>query len=398
MDDTKEMAKSAIDRTAMIIDKFGPRIAGSEPCLKAADAIYECFKQVCDKCIVDPIKIRPEAFLRFGRWMAVLYYIAVFVNLFDFWTLAVIFEIIAIAILFLEYIFYFQFYDVFYPLRDGKNVAGIIEPKEDVRSTILFSGHHDSAYIFNFYVDHPEIYLHREITFLIVIFTYFIFLLCHNFYGATVRIIVCLFYGTVGVYHVHKIWYFCNEKGTPGAGDNLVSSCMGIDLAKYYKEQGGLKHTRLIFASYDAEEAGLRGSHLFFKQHKEDFKEVPTWNFNIDCPYYHDEIKFLLSDINSTQPLDKHMAEECNKIAQELGIQCRTAYLPVLAGGTDAAEAARAGLKATTCLGIPFNNKYRDVVYHTPGDTPDNVEPECIENILKIFMKFAEKVDNGDIK
>ena len=65
-----------------------------------------------------------------------------------------------------------------------------------------------------------------------------------------------------------------------------------------------------------------------------------------------------------------------------------------MAGATDAGEAARAGIHATTFLGTPFTNKEKDVVYHSPRDIPENVDPKAIEVIAKVFVHFVYDIDS----
>jgi hypothetical protein len=69
-----------------------------------------------------------------------------------------------------------------------------------------------------------------------------------------------------------------------------------------------------------------------------------------------------------------------------------------LAGATDAAEAAVAGIEATTVVGMAYSGTDfhgKRMVYHTANDTVDSIEPEIIQAIMQVFMKFVEELDNG---
>jgi putative aminopeptidase FrvX len=188
-----------------------------------------------------------------------------------------------------------------------------------------------------------------------------------------------------------------NKTGTPGAGDNLISSCMGLTLAKHFAGTDKLKHTRLMFVSFDAEEIGLRGSHAFFARHKEELHQVKTWHFNVDCPYVADEIKFLSSDINGIWPLSQRMGKKMCEISHRLGYKhARLTDIMFLGGGTDAAEAARNGIEATTLIGLPFAPKDchgKNVVYHSRNDTIEAVEKGIVEGTMGIFIEFVREVD-----
>jgi Zn-dependent M28 family amino/carboxypeptidase len=197
---------------------------------------------------------------------------------------------------------------------------------------------------------------------------------------------------------VFPFWHFMSpDKGTPGAGDNLISSVMGCVLAKYYSGRPRLKHTQLYFVSHDAEELMLKGSRTFFRRHK--FREAKTWNFNVDCPYCPDDLKFLTRDVNGFVALSKRLALKLRQIAHELGYKSATAVaIPFNNGGTDAGEAARIGIEATTLIGMsftPYNSRGRLQVYHTPDDTVANIFSDCTVATMSIFAKFVEEIDAG---
>ena len=73
---------------------------------------------------------------------------------------------------------------------------------------------------------------------------------------------------TLATYVVALLWFFEGKEGSPGAGDNLIASSVGIELASYFsserKNGNPLEHTRIVFASFDGEEAGLRGKSSLF--------------------------------------------------------------------------------------------------------------------------------------
>jgi hypothetical protein len=177
---------------------------------------------------------------------------------------------------------------------------------------------------------------------------------------------------------------------------------MGLTLARYFKGHPKPKHTRLIFASYDAEEICLRGSRDFFRKHKREFTETKTWHFNVDCPYSVDDMKFLTSDINGFVQLSHKMAVRLSEIAHELGYsRATTQGIMPLGGGTDAAEAAKVGIEATCLIGIPYGAKDargRANLYHTRKDTIESIDPEIIEGTMAIFLRFVEEVDDGKIR
>ena len=77
------------------------------------------------------------------------------------------------------------------------------------------------------------------------------------------------------------MWFFASKKGTPGAGDNMIASQMAITIGRYFKDHP-LSHTRIVMASFDAEEEGLRGARAFAKLHRQEFQQLPTTLLNVD--------------------------------------------------------------------------------------------------------------------
>ncbi|OHT15276.1 putative aminopeptidase [Tritrichomonas foetus] len=409
----KERAQNAIERTSNLINQFGPRLTTSEPCNKTADALFKEFENNCDHAFSKEFLTQPNGITSFLKWMSVMYYLSLAMLWLHLPQLSLVFILFSMILFIFEYILYFRIIDDLYPSKPAHNVYGVIEPTCDVKNIIIFSGHHDSAHIFNFYVDFPSLYMVREVIFVLVQLSHLaciIFLNVVKMRNGTffeidneltnTYIWIRNIY-TFCIIFVIPFWFYVNEKGTPGAGDNLISSSMAVELTNYYKEhKDSLKHTKLYFVSFDAEEIALRGSRAFYSVHKKEFNEVKTWNFNVDCPYFVDELKFLTSDINGLQKLSSRLVNKIVEISHNLGYKrAHPKPLMFMTGGTDAAEAARVGIEATTLLGIPFSNKDchgRDVVYHTGKDTIDAVEPEIVVATLEIFTKFVEEVDNGN--
>ena len=90
------------------------------------------------------------------------------------------------------------------------------------------------------------------------------------------------------------------------------------------------------------------------------------------------------------------MATKCVSIAKSMGFEAASQPIAFLTGGTDAAEAAKAGAKAVTLMAMPWSNKERAAVYHTSADTPDAIEPQAVEEAISIAIKFIEQLD-GEI-
>ena len=147
-----------------------------------------------------------------------------------------------------------------------------------------------------------------------------------------------------------------------------------------------LQHTRLIFASLDAEESGLRGSRAYCRKHREALKSVPSCNFNLESIYNADELSFLTKDVNQSVRLSEAMVDECMAVASQLGHHTGRGAITVGGGGTEAAEFARIGVASTSLLGME-NRFIRDgLYYHTMEDTVDNIDPAAVRYVSLTYI------------
>lgn len=120
------------------------------------------------------------------------------------------------------------------------------------------SGHHDSAYVFNFFKKHQKLYAPRIILGLIV---YHLTLLLLVFWGLVELLhvstsgfanFVRIFWG-IGFLSGIQFYFFKSKELSPGAGDNLIAVAMSLKLAQRFGSAKKnncnlLQHTRLIFA------------------------------------------------------------------------------------------------------------------------------------------------------
>ena len=405
-----KMAKEAIRLTSLWIDKHGPRLVGSEACRNAAEDIKEELSNHCDFVASDRFSLHPGAFLGWIRLMVILYPIALVLLWVNLPLISFLLTTLGITAMCLEFLLYREVLDPFFPAVTGMNVHGVIEPEKEVRQTVIFSAHHDSARIFNFYAHNPHLYKFKiggalgsfGVLFLLSVYQTFSAIGQGTLFSLGLPSGGPLFYmvlltGMIPV--VMKLWSFVSHEGTPGAGDNLVSCAMAVQLARYLaknKDNGNsLVHTKVILASFDGEEVGLRGARAFYAKYKDELLKVPTWNFNVDCPYFAKDLFFLTSDINGSVKLSQEMATKCVSIARTMGFEAKSQPIAFLTGGTDAAEAAKVGIKAVSLLAMPWDANSPSAVYHTPRDLPQAIEVEAIEETLSIAIRFIEQLDSG---
>lgn len=398
-----ETATSALTRVEEIIKLYGPRLCGDESTHKAAEYLKKDMENYCDTTKLETFKVNPKAFLSWVKIADVLYVISIILAWMNVPIFGALSEMLIVMYYVFENVLFMKFADRFFPEKIGKNVYGIIEPTEEVKNTVVYSGHHDSAFIFGFYEFLPNLFIIRAavglltpLVFSLAMF-YESFLLFQsgqgqfNFFGEIPALsrkmnIFFLFYTPIAL----SSWNFVKNTGTPGAGDNLIASSIGVELAKYFSEHRP-KNTRVVIASFDGEEAGLRGARAFWDAHAKEYQDA--YNFNVDSPFFLKELTLLKSDINGFQPLDQKMVDDIIEIGKKNNLQVNQKDLLLLLGGTDAAEAARHGVRTTTLIGLPWTVGNYQPVYHTMLDKPENVEPEAVDGVFTLAREFILSKD-----
>jgi len=391
----KQMQKEVFDRTKQIIDKNGPRLAGSKSCLDTADDLYEELKTFSDDVKKEDFYVYQGAFLGWIRILVFSFLLGIIFLWLNFPLVSLILAIISLLILVFQFFLYLPLLDKFYPKKKARNVYGIIEPNSNIKQQVIISGHHDSAHVFNFFIHQPKLYNLRttgSIFFVILLIVLSIVLLIFKenvlvYYS--INILLSLSFLLVG-----QMWFFKSKKIAPGAGDNMIASSIALTIGKYFKSINSLKHTRLILMSFDAEEEGLRGARAYAKKHRLEFDQLKTYMLNMDCLYDENELFFLTSDLNDFVKLDENLANNLKNTASKLNIQTKTQKLAFLTGGTDAAELAKVNVSATTLIGMPWSNSKRSNVYHTPNDTLENVSEKATIDTLNILINYIKELDD----
>ena len=402
---SNEDALRCLMYTDLTIKQTGPRLAGTKASHKAADLLYAEMDKFGDSSFKEQFKVNPDSFLSIMPVMATSYILSsLFLLLGGFWTyLGVLGYLFGAIYAILQFVFYEKTFDPWYRSLKGYNVGTTIEPEKDVRQQIILSGHHDSAFIFNFLENYPRFYSLRIAAGLIIfaaaiIFAIYwaLFLTITGVNPPLANVIRFLIIG--GSLGLIQYYFFKNRKGSPGAGDNLIASVMAMKIGQKFAaakkiDCNALSHTRVIVLSNDAEECGLRGASAYVEKHRSELAEIPTFVLNVDSIYDLKDLQILISDINGTVKLSQSMAKEIQAIAQQLGFTPKLFSMPFGAGGTDAAEFAKIGVEAISILALPTEFIREKLVYHTSEDTVDKIEPAAVKAILEIMMEYILRKD-----
>jgi hypothetical protein len=395
--------EAALRLAGRLIDAIGPRPSGSAASRQAADALQAEAASFADRAWSEDFAVHPAAFLGWIRLLVLLYIAGVALLWLEVFWLAALLATVGIAILVGQFFFYRELLDPFFPRQTGRNVLAVVEPAGEARGQLIVSGHHDSARIFNFLAHQPKLYPSRVTgglaIYALFLLTCWVLALWTAASGAAPgwsTAAAALF--SLLLLWMGQLWWFASPQSTPGAGDNLASTAAAWEALRFIAQEKAagrpLQHLRVIAASWDAEEAGLRGARAWVKAAAGDDRlALPTWNLNLECLYDPDEFFLLTSDVNGTVKLSEALAGQCQQLLAARGRNVPVKPIAFLTGGTDAGELARRGAEATTLIGMPWGNTQRASVYHTPRDVLSAVSLEAVAAAMGLAMDLAGELD-----
>lgn len=403
----KSLAQEAIEETDNLINEFGPRLSGTTACKDCANKINERLNEYCDFTAKQEFMHKGKSHDLWLSFIPYIYLSSILLLLFGFPILSLLFNLSFLFYVYRNFIIYNPILESKVENTEGINVHGVIEPKNEVKKTIVFSSHHDSAKLLNTNKGEKGYFLKVEIPLLLYFLSLFINiieLIVELITGRFFKIgfppltsIIILIVLLLCFPIILKIKNYFSDKGSYGAGDNLISSSVLIQLSRYFNwkkiRNEGLENTRLVFVSFDAEEVGLRGSKIWFDKHSALLENAIQLNF--DCIYNSDELVFIDSDINGFVSLSKDLATKCVKLANSMGYEAKNYQLPFLSGATDAASGYRANIDSCSMMAVDFEKGIKDTYFHTINDTVDKIELKAVEKAIAIAIKLCNTIDNN---
>jgi len=401
-----------------ICNEIGPRESGTEQEILAGDKIEGELRKFCDETRQEEYKSSPHAFLGGIRYGAALVLIAVvfyWINLLvdlnliqisEFYSLillvsALILIIVTISYFILEVMKYYEVYDFLFPKRESQNVIGTINPKNEVKNTIIFSAHHDSAFEFNTFYYLKRFgqliinigYIAVGIVLIAIILKLVFFLLSIE------QPILFLVFGIVFIFFVPIILvyiFFHSSKPVLGAFDNLSGVAIVLGIGKYLSESKDNseifpKHTRVRLISFAGEESGLRGAKRYVKKHYDELLSNGTTVVNMDSIAKKDIIVIHDKEPGIGAKHNPDVFEPLLGIAKKVNLKVKLMPLPF--GATDAAAFSKKAIPATTIGGLNLKEELAPY-YHTRKDTPAVIEKEALGQIVQICLDYLKLIDN----
>ncbi len=390
-----------------IIDQTGPRLPGSEEEKRGAELIAKEFGAVAGNVQVEEFKYAPKACIAaipgFGITLMVTGILFYFLPI-----VALIAGLGALLFGVFQIIFYKEIFDWAFPKATSRNVYGVIEPPggaAKANATLVMSAHIDSSWLCNNYAKRANL-ARFKLTFgvvcgVVLLVGILLRLLGTTFVfpGSTWGLIPFDFDWTLyvipvlypGFYFLAHYMSYDKKKASPGAMDNLSGISITLHLVKYFlaNPDKAPQNLRILLIAFGAEEAGLRGSRAFIKRHRKDLLKGDVWVTNVDSAG--DPNDFILMTAEPWQrvnydPAYLNLIEDAMK---EVGVNYKRWKLD--AGGSDAAEFAKAGiLKATTLAAQDQTPKPN---YHTYNDKLENMDPEAMRLMNLLCLNVIARID-----
>ena len=182
------------------------------------------------------------------------------------------------------------------------------------------------------------------------------------------------------------------ETASRGAMDNATGCALSYAVIKYFKENPDKmpKNCRIVDCNCGSEEAGLRGSMAFVREHKNDDLTKNAWNINIDSVADKEYFEVVIQDDWQMCRFDTDLEKMFKETFNEMGIESKTngcIHNPV--GGCDSTPMTRAGIKSVT---FAAQNPMLTYYYHTWHDKTDRFEMETVGDGFEVVLSVIDKI------
>lgn len=177
---------------------------------------------------------------------------------------------------------------------------------------------------------------------------------------------------------------------SPGAMDNATGIALAYQVVKYFKENPDKmpKNCRIIDMNCGAEEAGLRGSIAFVRNHKDDGMLDNCWHINIDSIADADFFEVIHGDAWLCPHFDKDLEKMFFDAMKEAGIK-KPGNIANPVGGCDSTPFQKAGAKSIT---FAAQNPIMANYYHTLYDVAERFSADTVGLGLDVILRVIDKI------
>lgn len=430
-EENRRYAEEAFEIVEHAAKKIGSRLPGSDGEKEYAAYMGDKLRSIGIEPVREEFAVSPRASIGgipyagyLGLIMSALVYVAL--HLSAVWYGMALASVVCWVWLILSVFLYKTWFDMFFKQEISQNTYGeLLPPDGKYDYTIILSGHTDtswcwrhSAHASKFKKTKPAMGL--VATFAKVGFGVICFLFLTAVSIAMTVISSGVYFGEVWALKIANSASFANflfamhflpvvtaigcmfvvmwadpnpRNASRGAMDNATGCALSFAVTKYFHDHPEKmpKNCRIIDFNCGSEEAGLRGSIAFTREHKEEPILENTWNINIDSVADKDFFEVVIKDDWQFCRFDTDLEKMFKDTFNELGIVSKTngcIHNPV--GGCDSTPMTKAGMKSVTFAAQDPTLTY---YYHTWHDVPERFELETVGDGFDVILGVIDKID-----
>lgn len=430
-EENRRYAEEAFEIVEHAAKKIGSRLPGSDGEKEYAAYMGDKLRSIGIEPVREEFAVSPRASIGgipyagyLGLVMSALVYVAL--HLSAVWYGMALASVVCWVWLILSVFLYKTWFDMFFKQEISQNTYGeLLPPDGKYDYTIILSGHTDtswcwrhSAHASKFKKTKPAMGL--VATFAKVGFGVICFLFLTAVSIAMTVISSGVYFGEVWALKIANSASFANflfamhflpvvtaigcmfvvmwadpnpRNASRGAMDNATGCALSFAVTKYFHDHPEKmpKNCRIIDFNCGSEEAGLRGSIAFTREHKGEPILENTWNINIDSVADKDFFEVVIKDDWQFCRFDTDLEKMFKDTFNELGIVSKTngcIHNPV--GGCDSTPMTKAGIKSVTFAAQDPTLTY---YYHTWHDMPERFELETVGDGFDVILGVIDKID-----
>lgn len=430
-EENRRYAEEAFEIVEHAAKKIGSRLPGSDGEKEYAAYMGDKLRSIGIEPVREEFAVSPRASIGgipyagyLGLIMSALVYVAL--HLSAVWYGMALASVLCWVWLILSVFLYKTWFDMFFKQEISQNTYGeLLPPDGKYDYTIILSGHTDtswcwrhSAHASKFKKTKPAMGL--VATFAKVGFGVICFLFLTAVSIAMTVISSGVYFGEVWALKIANSASFANflfamhflpvvtaigcmfvvmwadpnpRNASRGAMDNATGCALSFAVTKYFHDHPEKmpKNCRIIDFNCGSEEAGLRGSIAFTREHKGEPILENTWNINIDSVADKDFFEVVIKDDWQFCRFDTDLEKMFKDTFNELGIVSKTngcIHNPV--GGCDSTPMTKAGMKSVTFAAQDPTLTY---YYHTWHDMPERFELETVGDGFDVILGVIDKID-----
>lgn len=426
---TKKYAQEAYNIVCHAANEIGSRLPGSDGEKEYAEYMGEKLKEIGIEPVKEEFAVSPRASiggLPYIGWLGIILSALVYpaIKIPSLWIGMALAGIVGTVWLICSVFLYRTWFDMFFKQEISQNVYGqLLPPDGKYDYTIILSGHTDTSWNWR-HSEHAYLYKDKPIIGVLATYAKVGFgAVCYFFLVAVIVALSVIHFGaTVGApfaetiltsesYKLFRLlmlfipvitaigcafvamWNDPDPRNASrGAMDNATGCALSYEIIKYFKENPDKlpKNCRIVDLNCGSEEAGLRGSIAFAREHKHDDLIQNAWHINIDSVADKDYFEVVIKDDWQFTRFDRDLEQMFKDTFKEMNIESKSGgciHNPV--GGCDSTPMTRAGVKSVT---FAAQNPMLTYYYHTWHDMPERFSAETVGTGFDVLLGVIDKI------